>query len=68
MLHLFHMNVAKYIERCYICCNCFIGMLQVYVSSVSDISEVCFIFAFQTHVTSVFIWMLHMFHTYVAYI
>jgi hypothetical protein len=38
----------------------------VYVSSVSGVSEVCFICVFQTHVASVFIWMLHMFHTYVA--
>jgi hypothetical protein len=38
-------------------------MLQEYVSSVS---EVCFICIFRTHVASVFIWMLHMFHTYVA--
>jgi hypothetical protein len=42
------------------------GMLQVYVSSVSDVSEVCFIRVFRTHVASVFIWMLHMSHIYVA--
>jgi hypothetical protein len=42
-------------------------VLQAYVSSVLDISEVCFICVFRMHVASVFIWMLHMFHTYVAY-
>ena len=35
-------------------------------SSVLDDSEVCLICVFQTHVAFVFIWMLHMFHTYVA--
>jgi hypothetical protein len=33
-------------------------MLQAYVSNVSSV--------FQTYVASVFIWMLHMFYTYVA--
>jgi hypothetical protein len=38
--------------------------LQAYVLSVLDVSEVCFICIFWTHVASVFIWMLHMFtHT-----
>jgi hypothetical protein len=41
-------------------------MLQAYVSSVSDVSGVCFICVFWTHVARVFIWMLHMFCTYVA--
>jgi hypothetical protein len=41
-------------------------MLQAYVLSVSDVLEVYFISVFQTHVASVFIWMLHMFYTYVA--
>jgi hypothetical protein len=43
MLHLLHMNVAKVDRGCCICCNCFRGMLQAYVSSVLDVSEVCFI-------------------------
>jgi hypothetical protein len=34
--------------------------------SVLDVSEVCFIYVFRTHVAIVVIWMLHMFHTYVA--
>ena len=41
-------------------------MLREYVSNVSDVLEVCFICIFRTRVVSVFIWMLHMFHTYVA--
>jgi len=40
--------------------------LQPYVLSVSDVPEVCFIGVFRMQVASVFIWMLHMFHTYVA--
>jgi hypothetical protein len=66
MLHLFHMDITNVDMRCYICCKCFRGMLQVYVSSVSDVLDVCFIYVFWTHVASVFIWMLHMFHTYIA--
>jgi hypothetical protein len=50
MLHLFHMNVVKVDQG--ICCNCFRGMLQAYVSSVS---EVCFIYVFRMHVARVFI-------------
>ena len=53
-------------RTCCICCNCFRGMLQTYVSSVLDVPDVCFICVFWTHVTSVFFWMLHMLHTYVA--
>jgi hypothetical protein len=34
--------------------------------SVSDVSEVCFICVFRTHVAIVFIWMLHIFHAYMA--
>jgi hypothetical protein len=66
MLQLFHMDVAKVDRGCCTCCNCFRGMLQAYVLSVSDVSEVCFICGFRTHVASVFIWISHMFHTYVA--
>jgi hypothetical protein len=44
----------------------FRGMLQVYVSSVLNVSEVYLICVFRMHVASVFTWMLHMFHTYVA--
>ena len=33
----------------------FRGMFQYYVSSVSDVSEVCFICVFWTHVVIVFI-------------
>jgi hypothetical protein len=44
----------------------FRGMLQAYVLHVSDVLEVCFIYVFRMCVASVFIWMLHVFHTYVA--
>jgi hypothetical protein len=58
MLQVFYMNVVK-VDRdiAYVtmvvhgCCKLLFPMLHLF---------------FQTHVTSVFIWILHLFHTYVA--
>jgi hypothetical protein len=63
MLQLFHMDVAKVDRGMLHMLQFFRGMVQVYVLSVSDVSQVCFICVFRTYVVSVFIWMLHMFHT-----
>ena len=58
MLQVFHIDVAK-IDRdvAYVAIVC-TRMLQAYVPNVSSV--------FQTYIANVFIWMLHMFHTYVA--
>jgi hypothetical protein len=58
MFQVFHMDVAK-VDRdvAYVVSICR-GMLQAFCSNVSSV--------FSTYVASVFIWMLHMFHTYVA--
>jgi hypothetical protein len=42
--------------------------LQEYVSSVSNVSAICFVCVFRTYVAIVFIWTLHMFHTYVLHV
>jgi hypothetical protein len=42
-------------SRCCICCKCFRGMVQAFIQNVLS----CMLQA-------VFIWMLHMFHTYVS--
>jgi hypothetical protein len=41
-------------------------MLQWLYTYVAKVCYQCFIYVFRTHVASVFIWMLHIFHTYVA--
>jgi hypothetical protein len=41
-------------------------MLQWLYTYVTKVCYPCFICVFWTHVASVFIWMLHMFHIYVA--
>jgi hypothetical protein len=58
MFQVFHTDGAKvdqdvaYVAMVvYICCKCLFLMLHLF---------------FQTYVTNVFIWMLHMFHTYVT--
>jgi hypothetical protein len=55
MFQVFHADVAK-VDRnvamiVHICCKCLFPKFHPF---------------FQTYVASVFIWMLHMFHTYVA--
>jgi hypothetical protein len=67
---------------CFKCLRCFIGMLQVFHMNVAKVDVMlhmlqwlctyvasfycqCFICVF-THVASVFIWMLHMFHILIA--
>jgi hypothetical protein len=62
---MFHRNVASI---SYICCksrsgcciyyNSYTRMLQVFIHNVSSV--------FKMHVASVFVWMLHMFRTYIA--
>ena len=52
---MFHADVAK-VER----------NVAMLVHEVASVSSQCFIYFFQTYVAIVFIWMLHMFHTYVA--
>jgi hypothetical protein len=58
ILQVFYMNVTKvdrdvvFVGMVYTC------MLQAFIPDVSSV--------FQTYVSSVFIWMLHMFHIYVA--
>jgi hypothetical protein len=42
MFQVFHHNVAKVDLRCFICCNDNIHIFQVYVQSVSIVSDVCF--------------------------
>ena len=62
---MFHVDVIK-VDRdvAYVasvseaCCKCFRDMLQAFVQNVSSVSDVC--------CKRFFIWMLHMFHTYVA--
>jgi hypothetical protein len=66
----------KYFRRFRGMLQCFIWMLHmcVYVASVSKVRCKCFwgllkiFYMFQTYVTSVLIWMLHMFHPYIAII
>ena len=47
-------------------CICFTPMLQEFVRNVSAISVVCCNKCFHVVICKCFIWMLHMFHTYVA--
>jgi hypothetical protein len=58
MLQVFPYGCYKNRSGCCICCNRCTRILQMSVFNVS--------FVFQMHVANVFIWMLHMFHTYVA--
>jgi hypothetical protein len=58
MLQVFQMDVAKVDQDI-----AYVARLYMYVAK--DCYQ-CFICVFLTHVASVFIWMLHMFHTYVA--
>ena len=65
---------------CFKCLRCFRGMLQVFHVDVAkvdrDVAMVVYVYCkllfpmfhlfFQTYIASVFIWMLHMFHTYVG--
>ena len=59
MLQVLHVDVAK-VDRdvAYVARGVCTRMLQASILNVSSI--------FQTYAASVFIWMLHMFHTYVA--
>jgi hypothetical protein len=55
MSHVSHLDIAK-VDRdvaiaIHVCCNCMFQMFPLF---------------FQTYVASAFVWMLHMFHTYVA--
>ena len=54
---MFHVDVAK-VDRDVVCYNGCTRMLQASFPIVSSV--------FPTHVANVFIWMLHMFHTYIA--
>jgi hypothetical protein len=65
-------HVARVCSNCF---RCFRDILQVFHMDVAKIDRCCtcckrpfqkFHLLFQTYVASVFIWMLHMFHTYVA--
>ena len=58
MLQVFHTDIAKVDHGVAFVAMVCTRMLQASVFNVSSI--------FQTYVASVFIWMLHMFHTYVA--
>jgi hypothetical protein len=58
MLQVFHTDVAKVDWGVAFVAMVYTHMLQASVSNVSSV--------FQTYVASVFIWMLHMFHIYVA--
>jgi hypothetical protein len=42
LFQVFHLDIAKVDLGCCICCNDIIRMLQAYVSTVLDVSEVCF--------------------------
>ena len=59
---MFHVDVAK-VDRV---------MLQVFQRHVASVSKACckrlfkMFYLFQTYVSSVLIWMLHMFHTYMS--
>jgi hypothetical protein len=63
IFQVFHMHVASVSCGCckirilHICCNGYTCMLQASIPKVSAISNIC---------CPVFIWVLHMFHTYVA--
>jgi hypothetical protein len=61
VFYMFHSYVAT--------CKCFIWMLQKLIGMLHMLqllyTYVASLF-FQTYVASVFIWMLHMFHTYVS--
>jgi hypothetical protein len=58
MLQLFQMNVAK-VDR-------MLHMLQWLYMYIAKVCSQCFIRVFGCIVASVFIWMLHTFHTYAA--
>ena len=64
MFQVFYMYVAsvsceccKTRLGCCICCNGYTHMLQASVPNISDVSDGC---------CTCFVWMFHMFHTYVA--
>jgi hypothetical protein len=42
MFQVFFLNIAKVNLGCCICCNGNIHVLQAYVLSVSDVSDICF--------------------------
>jgi hypothetical protein len=66
MLQAYVSSVSVVLDVCFKC-------VDVDVAYVATVAHVCckrlfpmFHLFFQTYVASVFIWMLHMFHTYVA--
>jgi hypothetical protein len=42
LFKVYHLDVAKLDLKCRICCSDNISILQTYVSSVSNVSDVCF--------------------------
>jgi hypothetical protein len=58
MLQVFHMDVANVVPN--------VAYVSMVVHYVAKVYYQCFIYVFRTYVASVFIWMLHMFYTYVA--
>jgi hypothetical protein len=58
MLELFQMNVVKVDQNIV-----YIAMLYTYVT---EVCSKCFICVFGRIIASVFIWMLHTFHTYIV--
>jgi hypothetical protein len=73
VFQVFQTHVSSVLFGCYICCNSYIRILQVYVSSVSssvakvdlNVAYACMLQAYISSVSGVcckcFIWMLHMF-------
>jgi hypothetical protein len=75
LFQVYHLDVVKLDLKCRICCSDNISMLQTYVSSVSNVSDVCFkcvhldVAYVAMTLTPMFIRLfqvVHMFHTYVA--
>jgi hypothetical protein len=64
MLQLFHMNVANIHRDVAFVAKCSRGMLQVFQRHVATVCSKCFI-CFRRTLQVFFMWMLHMFHTYV---
>jgi hypothetical protein len=58
MLQVFQMDVTKVVPN--------VADVSMVVHYVAKVCYQCFIYVFRTYVVSVFIWMLHMFYTYVA--
>jgi hypothetical protein len=66
MLQVYISNVSDVLEVSFNCFHTDVTYVAIVVHICCKFVSPMFHMFFQTYVASVFIWMLHMFHTYVA--